>query len=159
MRQSISSKKHLRKLFFLSLVVGISSANAGEVIDGGAWPIHVGPGPKVAYKLVPIEECDMAPTFDPESGRITYPCGLKISPTKPQVVDRSAKSGTLSPRSAKRMGLPPVQVRYMGSTIHDNGDGTSTIDHGGSATETINTSDTGKTVKEYGDRGIKIIQK
>ena len=113
---------------------------------------------KLKFKLAPIEECDMAPVFDPENNRITYPCGLKVVPSKPKFEAQNVKSG--SALRTKKLNIPLAQVRYMGgSTIHDNGDGTSTIDHGGSANETINTKDAGQTVKDYGDKGIKITPK
>lgn len=103
---------------------------------------------KLRYKLTPIDVCDQAPIYDPETGRVTYPCGFKVKPISPKAIDWLTKKKLISPVS-----------RYMGSTIHHNGDGTSTIDHGGSATETINTADAQQVVKDYKSKGITIIEK
>ena len=114
--------------------------------------------PAGCFRLVPIEVCDQAPLFDAENGRITYPCGLRLAPREPSKIDLKAKpkvDATARSATSAKIKIAP-QVRYVGSTIKDNGDGTSTINHGGSASETINTADKERTIREYKDRGIHI---
>ena len=114
--------------------------------------------PAGCFRLVPIEVCNQAPVFDPENGRITYPCGLGVVPIeKNRIVNE--KKATIDVTTKSTMisnGKIGPQIRYVGSTIKDNGDGTSTINHGGSASETINTADKERTIREYIDRGIHI---
>lgn len=111
--------------------------------------------PSGCFALVPVEVCDMARVIDPETGTVTYPCGFKIVPKKQKWLEPSIKSPTINP-SNMAVRAPKMEVRYKGSTIKDNGDGTSTITHGPGVTETINTQDKERTIKEYKDRGVHI---
>lgn len=111
------------------------------------------------YKLVPIEECAEAPIFDPETNRVTYPCGFKVVKNPRKIINDDVSSNPSAKSAIKKVMAPAIQPKYVSSTIRDNGDGTSTIDHGGDAKETINTADAGKTVKDYGEKGIVIHSK
>jgi hypothetical protein len=111
--------------------------------------------PSGCFNLVPVEVCDMARVIDPETGTVIYPCGFKIVPKKNKWIEPAINSPTKA-TSAPTAFTPKIEVRYKGSTIKDNGDGTSTITHGPGVTETINTQDKERTVKEYKERGIHI---
>ena len=116
--------------------------------------------PSGCFRLVPIEVCDRAPIFDPEHGRITYPCGLGLWPKEPgKPGPKGGKIEAKTLTSTASLNTAPL-IPYRGpSTIKDNGDGTATINHGGGVSETINAADKERTVKEYGDRGVKVVGK
>ncbi|MDO8386904.1 MAG: hypothetical protein Q7T13_10965 [Polaromonas sp.] len=144
----ILTLKPLLLLAAISAFHGFAQAAPPECKEPGA--------PSGCFNLVPIEICDKAPVYEPEIGRVTYGCGFKIAPKNPKKymsLLKAASKGAQVPDVVKKA---TVQVRYVGSTIKDNGDGTSTINHGGSATETINTADKAKTIKEYKERGVDI---
>lgn len=109
------------------------------------------------YKLVPIEECAKAPVIDVMNDSIYYPCGFKVVKIKKSDVAKKPAQPILNvSASTSPLETFNSKDRYNGSTIHDNGDGTSTINHGGNVTETISSADADKIIMQYGDVGLKV---
>lgn len=131
------------------------AADTGKSLPGYATgKSHGLPANKITsapgYRLVPIEDCAQAPIVDVLNFSVTYPCGFKLVKISSVAAKRFIQTASISTKSISS------SEQYNGSTIHDNGDGTSTINHGGNMIETVKTIDADNLIMQYADSGMKI---